>query len=145
MMAEKKLNVLFICIHNSARSQMAEAFLNQFAGDRFAAQSAGLEKGSLNPLAVAVMAELGIDIASNQTKDVASVLQRGDGFDLVITVCDDANAERCPIFPGKAQRMHWSFSDPSALQGTTAEKLRKTREIRDAIKFRIDDWLASMS
>lgn len=134
--------ILFVCIHNSARSQMAEAFLNHLAGDRFIAQSAGLEKGTLNPLAVEVMREVGIDISGNQTKDVFFMFTRGDKFSYVITVCDGASAERCPIFPGITQRLHWSFADPSALQGTWEEKLAATRQIRDEIRAHVEHFIA---
>jgi arsenate reductase (thioredoxin) len=131
---EKKIKVLFVCVHNSARSQMAEAFLNHLAGDRFEAQSAGLEPGTLNPLAVETMAEVGIDISANQTKGVFDFFKRGVMFNCVVTVCDGANAERCPIFPGITQRMHWSFADPAALEGTHEEKLEAVRHIRDEIR-----------
>jgi arsenate reductase len=131
---EKKFKVLFICIHNSARSQMAEAFLRQMAGDNFEAQSAGLEPGELNPLAVETMAEVNIDISANQTKSVFDFFKNGALFNYVITVCDGANAERCPIFPGLTQRLHWSFADPSAFDGTHEEKLEAVRRVRDEIK-----------
>ena len=134
----KKIKVLFICVHNSARSQMAEAFLRQMAGDRFEAQSAGLEPGALNPLAVETMAEVDIDISANQTKSVFDLFKNGDMFNYVITVCDGANAERCPIFPGITQRLHWSFADPSALEGTHEEKLEAVRRIRDEIKAAVE-------
>jgi arsenate reductase len=135
---EKKIKVLFVCVHNSARSQMAEAFLNHLAGDRFEAQSAGLEPGTLNPLAVETMAEVGIDISANQTKGVFDFFKCGAIFNYVITVCDGANAERCPIFPGITQRMHWSFADPAVLEGTHEEKLVATRRIRDEIKASVE-------
>lgn len=138
----KKQKVLFVCIHNSARSQMAEAFLNHLAGDRFEAQSAGLEPGTLNPLAVSVMAERGIDISENLTKDVFSIYKRGDMFSFVITVCDAANAERCPLFPGITKRLHWSFGDPAALDGSTEERLVATRAIRDQIQAQIERFIA---
>jgi len=128
-----KTSVLFVCIHNSARSQMAEAFLQREGGDRFEAYSAGLEPGTLNPLVVRVMREAGIDISGNATKGVGSFLDQGQVFDYVITVCDETSAERCPVFPGQAQRLHWGFPDPSALQGSEEEQLARTREIRDAI------------
>ncbi|GFE62480.1 arsenate reductase ArsC [Geobacter sp. AOG2] len=131
---EKKIKVLFVCVHNSARSQMAEAFLNHLAGDRFEAHSAGLEPGTLNPLAVEAMAEAGIDISANRTKSVFDFFKRGAIFNYVVTVCDGANAERCPIFPGITHRMHWSFEDPAALAGTHAEKLEAVRRIRDQIR-----------
>src|SRR5947209_110193 len=98
-----KTRVLFVCIHNSARSQMAEALLNSFAGDRFEAHSAGLEPGKLNPLAVEAMRQVGIDISANHTNSVDSLVRLGVNFDYIITVCDDANAERCPVIPGSRQ------------------------------------------
>ena len=137
-----KKKVLFVCIHNSARSQMAEAFLNQICGAEFEAHSAGLEAGRLNPVVVGVMQEIGIDISRNQTKAVADFLKSTQSFAYVITVCDEASAERCPVFPGITQRLHWSFPDPSSLPGTHEEKLASTRKIRDAIKARIEEWCA---
>ncbi len=139
----KKQKLLFVCIHNSARSQMAEALLNQLAGDRFEAHSAGLEPGVLNPLAVEVMAELGINISNKQTKDVFSLFKQGEVFSTVITVCDGANAERCPVFPGITQRLHWSFDDPAAFQGNQEDMLATTRRIRDEIKAQIEQFIAA--
>lgn len=124
---------------------MAEAYLNVIAGDRFEAQSAGLEPGELNPYAVKAMAEEGIDIAGNTTKEVFGLVKKGTIFAHVITVCDDAGAEKCPIFPGITKRLHWSFPDPSALQGTEEEKLQAAREIRDSIKAKIEEWLKTFS
>lgn len=138
----EKQRVLFVCIHNSARSQMAEAFLNHLAGDRFEAKSAGLEPGILNPLAVAAMAEEGIDISANLTKDVFSMVQQGELFNYVITVCDGANAERCPYVPGVTNRLHWGFEDPSGLQGTEQEKHAATCRIRDEIKAQVERFIA---
>ena len=140
----QKLKVLFMCIHNSARSQMAEAFLNEIAGERFEAQSAGIELGELNFLVVKVMAEAGVDISQKQTTGVFDLYRKGAVFSYVITVCDEASAEKCPIFPGVAKRIHWSFPDPSALQGSEEDKLRGTREIRDAIKAQIDEWVKTL-
>jgi arsenate reductase (thioredoxin) len=140
----KKKRVLFICIHNSARSQMAEAFLNQICGDEFEAQSAGLEPGKLNPIVVEAMQEIGIDISGNKTKAVFDMFKSGVLFHYAITVCDETSAERCPIFPGITKRLHWSFPDPSALQGSHGEKLARTREIRDTIKARIEKWCAEV-
>jgi arsenate reductase len=138
--AMKKKKVLFVCIHNSARSQMAEAFLNQICPDEFEAQSAGLEPGKLNPNVVKVMQEIGIDISGNKTKAVFDVFKSGQMFSHVITVCDETSAERCPIFPGLATRLHWSFEDPSSFRGTEEEVLQKTREVRDTIKAKIEKW-----
>ncbi|MEQ1354374.1 MAG: arsenate reductase ArsC [Candidatus Acidiferrum sp.] len=132
--------VLFICIHNSARSQMAEAWLNYTCGDFFAAQSAGLEPGSLNPLVVEAMGEVGIDLSKKSTQRVFDVWKSGQIFAYVITVCDETSAERCPIFPGPTTRLHWSFPDPSALTGTPEEKLKRVREIRDEIRQKIEEW-----
>jgi arsenate reductase len=135
-------NVLFVCIHNSARSQMAEAFLNRDCGGRFVALSAGIEPGKLNPIVVAAMEEKGIDISGNKTKRVAEMLASGKAFEYVITVCDETSAERCPTFPGKTKRLHWGFPDPSALQGTPEEKLARTRAIRDEIERKVAAWCA---
>ena len=137
----RKRRVLFGCIHNSARSQMAEAFLNAIGGEQFEAESAGIEPGKLNPIVVRAMEELGIDISPNPTKSVASMIERGAYFDYVITVCDETSAERCPQFPGDAQRLHWSFADPSSFTGSEEERLARTREVRDEIRQRIADWV----
>jgi arsenate reductase len=133
MAPQRKIKVLFVCIHNSARSQMAEAFLNQIAGEHFEAQSAGLEPGTLNPLAVEVMKQIGIDISNNQTNSVFDFYKNGSLFDYVITVCDGANAERCPIFPGVTSRINWSFADPAGIEGEWEHRLAGTRLVRDQI------------
>jgi arsenate reductase len=133
--------VLFVCIHNSARSQMAEAFLNHLGADRFEAESAGLEPGTLNPLVVAVMREEGIDISGNRTKGVEEFLKEGRRYDFVVTVCDETSAERCPVFPGPATRLHWGFADPSSLAGNEDERLAATRTIRDQIRERVEAFL----
>jgi len=129
--------VLFVCIHNSARSQMAEKFLNELAGERFQAKSAGLESGKLNPIVVRAMLELGCDISDNETKTVTDILNTGESFDYVIAVCDKEAAERCPVFPGSGEKQHWPFEDPSSFKGADDEKLAFTRRVRDAIKERI--------
>ena len=136
-----KKRVLFICIHNSARSQIAEAYLKQIAGDRFEAESAGLEPGKLNPLAVKAMREAGIDISRNTTQSVFDLFKSGTRFQYVISVCDDASAERCPIFPGVTTRVSWSFADPSAFTGTEQERLAQTIRVRDEIRERIRRWV----
>jgi len=141
-MSKKK--VLFVCIHNSARSQMAEAFLNAICGEQFKAHSAGIEPGKLNLIVVEAMQEIGIDISRNHTKSVSSMLESGKTFDYVITVCDESSAERCPIFPGRTTRLHWGFPDPSALQGSHDEKLARTRDIRDMIKAKVEQWCAKV-
>lgn len=135
-----KQNVLFICVHNSARSQMAEAWLNHTCGDSFEAQSAGLEPGTMNPLVVEVMKEVGIDLSSKTTQAVFDVWKSGKLFQYVVTVCSEAEADGCPIFPGITTRLHWPFPDPSKLTGTETEKLRAARKIRDEIRAKIETW-----
>ena len=136
-----KVKVLFVCVHNSARSQMAEAFLNQLAGDQFEAESAGFEPGNLNPIVVKSMQEISIDISKNQTKSVFDLYRQGRTFQYVIAVCDGANAERCPIFPGISQKLNWSFEDPSSIEGTEEAKLAKTRLVRDQIKEEVEKFI----
>lgn len=138
-----KEKVLFVCVHNSARSQMAEAWLKHLAGDRFEAYSAGIEPGVLNPIVVAAMAEVGIDISGNKTKSIAELLAAGHQFDYAITVCDDAQAESCPIFPGAVQRLHWSIPDPHTVLGTVEEKLIFVRGIREQIRQLVLAWCRS--
>ena len=130
--------VLFLCTHNSARSQMAEGFLRAMAGDRFGAGSAGTEKTSVNPLAIRAMAELGIDLGGHTSKLYADVAS--GAWDYLITVCDDAN-ERCPWVPGSVKRLHWSFPDPSRATGSEEERLAVFRRVRDQIQERLTDWL----
>ncbi|MGB7294901.1 MAG: arsenate reductase ArsC [Candidatus Aminicenantales bacterium] len=121
---------------------MAEAFLNTMAGQKYEAVSAGLEPGELNPLAVEVMREVGIDISRNKTKSVFDLYQRGELFSYVIAVCDAKAAERCPNFPGLlAKTLNWSIDDPASFSGTQKERLEKTRQVRDAIKARIEAFL----
>ena len=144
MISKLMKNVLFVCIHNSARSQMAEAFLNQICGQEFQAQSAGIEPGKLNPIVVEAMREIGIDISGKKTKSVSDMLMSGKRFDYVITVCDETSAERCPVFPGGTTRLHWGFPDPSAFGGNAEENLTNTREVRDAIKEKIEGWCAQV-
>jgi arsenate reductase len=141
----KREKVLFVCIYNSARSQMAEAWLNVLYGNRFEAKSAGLEPGVLNPLVVKAMDEVGIDISQNQTKSVYDLFKTGELFSWVITVCDESSAERCPIFPGAVKRLHWSFPDPAILTGTLEEKMNAIRKIRSDIRSAVRDWGASFN
>jgi arsenate reductase len=137
----EKIKVLFVCVHNSARSQMAEAFINNLAGDKFIAESAGIEPGKLNPYVVKVMSEIGIDISSNRTKDVFEFVRAGKHFNFVITVCEREAAEKCPIFPGISKRLEWSFRDPSKLSGIEDEILEQTRIIREEIKLQVVQWI----
>ncbi len=138
--------VLFLCVHNSARSRMAEGLLNARCGKHFQAESAGLDPGKgVNPLAAEAMRELGIDIASQPAQGVDAVLQRGTKFDYVVTVCHESEAAGCPVFPGKTQRLHWPFEDPSSFTGTWEEKLARTREVRAAIAQKIESWCAEVA
>jgi arsenate reductase len=133
--------VLFVCIHNSARSQMAEAYVNKLGAGEWFAESAGLEPGRLNPIVVEALKEDGIDISGKKTNSVFDFLKQGKTYDYVVTVCDGANGERCPVFPGKAKRLHWEFKDPSSFQGTAEEKLAGTRIVRDQIKTKMQELI----
>jgi arsenate reductase len=133
-----KKRILFICVHNSARSQMAAAFVNRLCGGEFEAESAGLEPGRLNPIVVEALQEIGIDISGNRTQSVEDVLRAGQNFSHVVTVCSEAEAEGCPYFPGGANRLHWPFPDPSKLTGSYAEKLVRVREIREEIERKVE-------
>jgi arsenate reductase len=132
--------VLFLCTHNSARSQMAEGWLRAMAGDRFESASAGTEATRVHPLAIRVMAEVGIDIGGHTSKTVETLLDRP--WDVVITVCDSAR-ERCPLFPGRTARLHWSFEDPSQAGGCDEERLAVFRRVRDEIGARLRGWLTT--
>jgi len=136
-----KKRVLFICTHNSARSQMAEGLLRHLAGDRFDVYSAGTQPSAVNPLAVKVMAEAGIDISKHRSKSLAEFI--GQAFDAVITVCDSAK-ESCPVFPGGTQRIHWSLPDPSAAEGSEMDRLLIFREVRNALHQRLRQFLAAL-
>ncbi len=138
-----KKRVLFLCVHNSARSQMAEAILKARGGDRFEAHSAGLEPGTLNPFAVQAMQEWGIDISGKKTQSVFDVSADGTSFSHVVTVCHESEAQGCPIFPGPTRRLHWPFPDPSQAKGTPEEKLAEFRRVRDSIRERVEEFLAA--
>jgi arsenate reductase (thioredoxin) len=132
---EKRSRVLFLCTHNSARSQMAEGLLRHLAGERFEAHSAGTEATLVRPLAIRAMEEIDIDISGQESKTLDGYLDQP--FDYVITVCDDAN-EACPVFPGARNRLHWSFEDPSQAEGSEDERLAVFRRVRDEIRVRIE-------
>jgi arsenate reductase (thioredoxin) len=138
----KKPKVLFLCTHNSARSQMAEAFLRKFAGDRFDAYSAGFEPTELHPFTKRVMEEIGFDMSGHQAKALKQFLGR-TLFTYLITVCQRKEDE-CPIFPGTSIRLDWSFEDPDAFEGSEEEKLAKFRETRDKMGLQIQSWLNQM-
>ena len=139
---DEKRKVLFLCTHNSARSQMAEGLLRQLAGDRFEAFSAGTEATRVRPLAIRAMEEIGVDISGQESKTLDRYL--GEPFDYVITVCDEAN-EACPFFPGASTRLHWSFEDPSRAEGLEEERLMVFRKVRDDLRERIEQDLVSKS
>jgi arsenate reductase len=136
-MGVSRERVLFLCTHNSARSQMAEGLLRAAAGDRFEVHSAGTVATAVRPEAVRVMAEVGVDIAGHESKAVDRFLTQA--FDWVITVCDDA-AEACPVFPGPARRLHWSLPDPGAVAGEGERRLAAFREVRDRLRTLIHDF-----
>lgn len=139
-----KTRVLFLCTGNTARSQMAEAFLRQYAGDRFEAYSAGLDPAEIHPYVHRVMEEIGIDISGQRSKHVKEYMGKLH-FGYTITVCSVAE-EKCPsVFPGMGQRLHWAFDDPAAFVGSEEEKLEKFREVRDQIDERIKEWLAELA
>jgi len=136
------IKILFVCIHNSARSQMAEAFVNLHGKGKIIAESAGLEKGKLNPFVIEVMHDINIDISKNKTNTVEEFISEGRKFDYLITVCDETSGEKCPIYPGLVKdRIHWTFEDPSSFQGTNEEKLIFTRKIRDLIKTKVEEFV----
>ena len=135
-----KARVLFLCTHNSARSQMAEGFLRSMAGERFEAHSAGTEKTAVHPLAIRVMAERGIDISRHTSKLYVGLMQ--EPWDYLVTVCDDAN-ERCPFISGVQTRLHWSFEDPSRATGSEEARLAAFRRVRDKIETRLAQWIES--
>ncbi len=134
----RKIRVLFLCTHNSARSQMAEGLLRFLGGNRFEVLSAGTEPGDVNPLAIRALNEIGIDISEAASEHVDQFV--GQDFDYVITVCDRAN-ETCPIFPGDAKRIHWSFPDPSAATGSDEERMMAFRRVRGDLRGRLRTWI----
>jgi arsenate reductase (thioredoxin) len=140
MTVSEKSRVLFLCTHNSARSQMAEGLLRHLAGDRFEAMSAGTEATRVRPLAIRAMEEIGIDISHQESKTLERYLE--EPFDHVITVCDEAN-EACPFFPGARSRLHWSFEDPSKAEGSEEERLAVFRSVRNRIKDRVQAELVN--
>jgi len=134
-----KQRVLFLCTHNSARSQMAEGFLRARYGDRFEVTSAGTVATRVHPLAKRAMAEVGVDLSAHTSKTLDQLVDQS--WDYVITVCDSAN-EQCPIFPKRTSRLHWSFPDPSQAIGSEEDRLDVFRRVRDALAERISQWAA---
>ncbi|MCM8768364.1 MAG: arsenate reductase ArsC [Candidatus Omnitrophica bacterium] len=136
----KKKRILFVCVHNSGRSQIAEAWLKHLAPDQFEVESAGLLPGQLNPLVVTVMKEAGIDISGNRTKSIHQVISGEKPFDTVITLCEQG-AAGCPIIPGVKETLHWNFPDPAGFTGSEQERLIQARRLRDEIKQKLEAWI----
>jgi arsenate reductase len=140
-----KIKVLFVCRHNSARSQMAEAFLKQLGGDRFEAESAGLNPKIILPAAAAVMREIGLDISDRPTRSVNDLHRNDYSYDYVITVCDENSANECPIFINPCRHLHWTFAEPSQFEGTKEEIIEQTRKIREQIRSQIVRWMNELN
>lgn len=135
------LRVLFVCSHNSARGQMAEAFFNHYAHENELAESAGVEPGTLNSYVVRAMAEKGFDLSQNQTKCIFELYKEGHHFTHVVSVCDPEVAEQCPVFPGVMKNVHWNLKDPSAFVGSDEEIMQQVRHVRDAIEEHVRAFL----
>jgi arsenate reductase len=142
---DRKPKVLFICVHNSARSQMAEEFLRTLAGDRFDVESAGLEPGEVHPLTIEVMREEGVDLSRKSTNDAFEFFKSGKRYDFVIIVCDKETEAKCPTYPGTRHRLYWPFEDPSKATGSREEQLQTFREIRNQIKRKVGSFVEVMS
>ena len=135
------IKVLFVCVHNSARSQIAEAFLNDLGKDYFIAESAGLEPGTINPLIVKVMAEVGYDLSQNTTNSVFDYFKEGRLYSIIVKVCDLENGQRCPIFPLAMNVLDWTFEDPADFTGTEEEQLEQARHLRYKIRENVIDLI----
>ncbi len=138
------ISVLFICVHNSARSQMAEAYMNRLGGDLFIAESAGIEPGTLNPFVVRALQEDGIDISGKKTRSVFDVRKQGKRFRYVITVCSKEAADKCPVFPGQHKKLLWPFADPSTFTGADEVIMAQVRLVRDEIKEKVRTFIEQM-
>ncbi len=136
-----KKSILVVCVHNSARSQMAEEYFKKFAGNLFTAESAGLSPGTLNPYVVRVLQEDGIDISNKVTQNAFELYEQGKSYTYVITVCSQEAHEQCPVYPNTVHRYHWPFDDPSSFSGTDIEIMDKTRTVRDQIKTRVQNFI----
>jgi len=136
-----KIRVLFVCTHNSARSQMAEEFLRLFSGEKFEVESAGFEATVINPLVMQVMKEEGLDLTGKKTQSVFDLYKEGKFFGYVITVCNKAKESDCPIFPGHPRRIHWDLENPEDFIGTEEEKLEMVRKLRDKIIIMVREFI----
>ena len=141
MSTEDRVKVLFVCVHNSARSQMAEEYLRKLGGDRFETESAGLEPGELNPHVVRVLKEEGIDISGKKTQSVFDLFKEGRVYAYVVTVCSREAEEKCPIFPGVHERLNWPFPDPASFTGSDDEIMSQVREVRETVKAQIKEFI----
>jgi arsenate reductase len=139
------IRILCLCVHNSARSQMAEEYIRRLGGGAVLVESAGLEPGKLNPWVVRALQEDGIDISGKETRDVFALARSGRVYDYVITVCSNEAAERCPVFPGSAAKLHWPFPDPSTFTGSEEEIMARVREVRDAIREKVEEFMGPIS
>lgn len=137
----EKKKILVVCVHNSARSQMAEEYFRKFGGDLFEPSSAGINPGKLNPYVVEVLKEEGIDISDKSTQSTQELYDRGDSYHYVITVCSAEAKEQCPLYPGTIKRFHWPFDDPSSFTGSPEERLEGTRKVREQIKEKIKSFV----
>lgn len=137
------VKVLFVCVHNSARSQMAEAFLNKLGNGKFKAESAGLEVAPLNSIVVEAMKEIGYDISNNTADSVFDLFKKGRLYNIVIKVCDQMNGQKCPIFPKVLKTLDWNLQDPSEFEGTYDEKLEKVRALRDLIQLKVGEFIST--
>lgn len=145
MVQNNKIKVLFVCTHNSSRSQMAEEYLKKIGGDRFEVESAGLEPTSVNPLVIAAMKEEGIDLSTKKTQAVWNLFREGKFYNYVITVCDRKNEKQCPIFPKPFVQLKWSFPDPESFSGNESQKMEQIRSLRDAIRSRIEKFVEEVN
>lgn len=141
---DRKIRALFVCVHNSARSQMAETFLNSLGADHFEAESAGFEPLEINPLVIEVMKEAGYDLSEKKAQSVFQYYKEGRLYDYVITVCDKEREPECPLFPGLINRINHSFPDPASFTGSHREKLEQTRKVRDMIRSQVEIWLMEL-
>lgn len=136
-----KKKVLFLCIHNSARSQMAEEYLRKLAGEEFEVESAGFEPSTINPLVIQAMKEEGIDLTGKESKNVFDLYKAQKFYGFIVTVCDRAEEEKCPTFPGLAKRIHWKLEDPADFTGTDEEKLIRVKDLRNKIKELVEEFI----
>lgn len=140
-----KTKVLFLCVHNSGRSQIAEEYLKRIGGSNFEVESAGLQPTDINPFVLEVMKEDGFDLSEKKTQSAWELFKAGRMFRYVITVCDRAHEEECPLFPRPFLQLNWPFPDPRSFTGTEDERIQKTRQLRDSIKARVEQFVADLS